>query len=277
MTILILAVTAGLCAAMAGAWILQRALRNAGWVDVVWTFATGAAGVAYALAPAGGARPDARALLVATLAGLWSIRLGLHLAFRTAAAEGEDARYAGLRYAWGGAFETRLFGFLQIQAVAAAVLATAILAAARNPAPALAWSDMVGALLMGLAILGEGVADAQLARFKARNGDSGRKAVCEDGLWALSRHPNYFFEWLAWLAWPIIAIGPTGRWLPGLVSLAAPALMFWLLRFASGVPATEAAMARSRGPAFEAYRRRVPAFFPRPPRRASSTTGGDAR
>ena len=49
--LLIVAVTLGLALAMAGAWLLQRALGNAGWVDVIWTFATGAAGVAYALTP----------------------------------------------------------------------------------------------------------------------------------------------------------------------------------------------------------------------------------
>ncbi len=263
--VLVISVSLALCALMVGAWALQRALGNAGWVDVVWSFATGAAGMVYALAPASGFHPGPRAWLVAALAGLWAVRLGLHLAFRTAGAQAEDARYAGLRQTWGAAFEARLLGFLEIQALAAALLALAILAAARNPAPGPAWSDFAGAALLFLAILGEGVADAQLARFKARHRGEARAAICEEGLWAWSRHPNYFFEWLAWLAWPLMAIGPAGRWAPGYAALLAPALMFWLLRFASGVPATEAAMARSRGAAFEAYRRRTPAFFPRPP------------
>src|SRR5580704_7459315 len=97
---LIVGVTTGLCLAMALSWALQRATGNGGWVDVVWSFATGMAGLAYALAPIGGWRPGPRAWLVALLIGGWSLRLGLHLLRRTAGATREDARYAELRREW---------------------------------------------------------------------------------------------------------------------------------------------------------------------------------
>ncbi len=264
MTVLIVLVAAGLCSAMTGAWMLQRVTRNAGWVDVVWTFATGAAGVAFALAPVGDHRPGLRALLVAALVATWSLRLGLHLAVRTARARAEDARYAHFRRQWGAGFEIRLLGLLQVQALAAACLGLSILVAARNPAPAPHWTDVAGAAMLCVAILGETVADRQLARFKSY--PPNREAVCDVGLWSWSRHPNYFFEWLGWLAWPLIAIDPAGGWFWGWIALTGPALMFFLLRFGSGLPPTEAAMARSRGAAFARYKARVSAFFPLPPR-----------
>jgi steroid 5-alpha reductase family enzyme len=264
LAVLMVAVSLGLATAMAGAWVLQRALGNAGWADVVWTFATGAAGVAYALTPASGWSPGLRAWLVAALIAGWSVRLGLHLMRRTVVADREDARYAAFRRDWGLAFEWRLLGFLEIQAFASALLTLTMLAAARNPAPFPSWSDVAGVALLVLAVIGEGVADAQLAGFKAHDLRGG--GVCDVGLWGWSRHPNYFFEWLGWLGYAVIAIGPVGAWPLGWIALIGPAFMYVLLRYVSGVPPTEAAMAKSRGPSFAAYQARVSPFFPLPPR-----------
>ncbi|MGI8841013.1 MAG: DUF1295 domain-containing protein [Caulobacteraceae bacterium] len=261
---LIIWVNVGLSLAMLGAWALQRATGNAGWVDVVWTFATGTGGVVYALAPTPGYQPGPRAFLVAALVAIWSLRLGLHLAARSAKARGEDARYAWFRRKWGAAFEGRLLAFLQIQALSSALLTLSVLVAARNPAPGLQWTDFAGAAILVVAIAGEGLADRQLARFKSY--PPNRQAVCDVGLWSWSRHPNYFFEWFGWLAYPLMAIDLAGRWPWGWLALTGPVFMFYLLRFASGVPPTEAAMTRSRGPAFARYQARVSAFFPRPPR-----------
>lgn len=262
MIALILAVSLGLSLAMMLVWAFQRARRNGGWTDVGWTFATGAAGVAYALWPTG-AETTARQWLCAGLIGLWSLRLGVHLARRVAATPDEDARYARFRVDWGPAFERRMFGFLQTQALAGALLALAVLAAARNPAPGLGWQDVAGAALMLGAIFGEGLADAQLARWK--RDPANRGGVCQAGLWGWSRHPNYFFEWLVWLAWPLIAIAPGHPW--GWSALVGPAFMLLLLTRVSGLPPLEAAMLRSRGDAWRDYQRRVSAFVPLPPRK----------
>jgi steroid 5-alpha reductase family enzyme len=264
---LIAVVTGFLALAMALGWWVQRRAGNGGWADVVWTFATGAAGVAYALAPTAGWRPGPRAWLVALLIAGWSLRLGSHLWRRTAVAAHEDARYAQFRREWGAAFQPRMLVFLVIQALASALLTLAMLAAARNPAPFPAWSDVAGLALLFAAIAGEGVADAQLARWRADPANTG--GICEAGLWAWSRHPNYFFEWLGWLAYAVIATGPAGAWPWGWVALVGPAFMFVLLRYVSGVPPTEAAMAVSRGAGFADYRARVSPFFPLPPRAAT--------
>ena len=92
-----------------------------------------------------------------------------------------------------------------------------------------------------------------------------RGRIIDAGLWAWSRHPNYFFEWLGWLAYPLIAI--QFDWPPGWLALGAPAIMYWLLVHVSGVPPLEQQLQRSRPEAFSIYRTKVSAFWPRRPRR----------
>jgi steroid 5-alpha reductase family enzyme len=258
--LLIVAVTAGLSATMAGAWLVQRATHNAGWADVIWSFATGAAGVAYALAVRPGG-PGARQLLLAALIVAWSLRLCLHILDRTRGRR-EDTRYAAFRTAWGAAYEWRMFWFLQIQAGAAALLALSMLLAAANPRTGLGVGDLAGVAVLASAVAGEAVADWQLRRFRAdpRN----HNLVCDHGLWGWSRHPNYFFEWLGWLAYPLFAIG---AWPWGWLALSGPLCMYWLLVHVSGIPPLEQQMLRSRGETYRAYQARVSAFFPLPNRR----------
>jgi uncharacterized protein DUF1295 len=82
--------------------------------------------------------------------------------------------------------------------------------------------------------------------------------------WRWSRHPNYFFEWLCWLAYPLIAIDLAGYSPYGWLALLAPACMYWALVYVSGIPPLEEHMLRSRGETFRAYQRRTRAFFPLP-------------
>ena len=250
--------------AMSAAWVVQRRTRQGGWADAFWSLGLGAAGVGVALAPLGGAQPSARQWLVATLIGLWGLRLGLHISAR-AAREGEDARYARLREEWGLRFQTRMFGFLMLQAAAGAVLTLSILLAARNPTPGFRLQDGLAASIFLVAVVGEAIADRQLSAFKHAAGNRGR--ICDTGLWAWSRHPNYFFEWVGWCAWPVFAVDLNGAFPWGWLALTGPAYMYWLLTRVSGVPLLDAHMQRSRPGAFATYARRTSAFFPRPPRR----------
>lgn len=248
-------IAAGLSLAMMGAWAVQRATNNAGFVDVIWTFALGGAGVAGGLTAGG-----SRGVLVAALATAWALRLGGHILRRTWGAA-EDARYAGLRRTWGARFQAYMFGFLQVQALAAAVLAMSFVAAARNSAP-LGPADAAGLALFAAGVAGGALADGQLARF--RRDPAHRGAICDTGLWRYSRHPNYFFECLGWCAWPVIAIAPGYAW--GWVALSGPALMYWLVVHVSGIPPLEEAMLQSRGDRYRAYQARTRAFLPFPKR-----------
>ena len=263
MIVLVLLSGVALSAAMTAGWWFQRRMGNAGWVDVVWTFALGAVAVTGALVPL----PDSgayapRQIVVAAFGAFWALRLGLHLRQRVLTRP-EDARYAGFRRDWGERFQARLFWFLQIQAAAAWPLALAIVLAARNPAPGPRATDLVALAVIVAALLGEAIADRQLARF-LRGAGAGRR-VCDQGLWAWSRHPNYFFEFLGWCAWPVFAFDPA--WPAGWLALAAPVLMYWLLVHVSGIPPLEKLMLASRGEAWRVYQSKTSRFLPLPPKR----------
>ena len=254
---ILLAATLFLCATMAVAWAVQRQLRNAGWVDAFWTFGLGIAGVSVALLTGEGERR----LLVAALIGAWAVRLGSHIVARSRGAA-EDSRYAHFRKEWGADFERRMFVFLQIQAAAAAFLLLPVWLAASSPRP-LGWLDALAILIAIVAVVGEGIADRQLQAFRANPAHHGR--VCDQGLRAWSRHPNYVFEWLHWWAYAVLAIG--ADW--AVLSLIGPAFMYWLLVHVSGIPPLEEQMLRSRGDAYRAYQQRVSAFLPLPKGRMS--------
>jgi steroid 5-alpha reductase family enzyme len=251
-----------LAGVMSAAWAVALRTGQAGWADAFWSYGTGAAGVLVALVPIEGSLPE-RQWLVAALAGIWGLRLGSHIATRACSTH-EDPRYAKLREQWGKDFPRRLRIFLLIQALCGLGLALSILAAAHDPRAALGVRDMIGAALLAVAVLGEGVADRQLRAFGRDPANKGK--VCDVGLWRWSRHPNYFFEWLGWLAYPLIGFELSGYPL-GWGSLVGPLLIYWLLVHASGIPPLEEHMLRSRGDAFRAYQRRTNAFFPWPPRR----------
>lgn len=245
---------------MTAAWLAQQRTGSSGWVDVAWTFGTGGIAALASLAPLSGSLP-ARQLLVAVLAALWALRLGWHIAARTRGI-GDDPRYRHMAEAWGADAPRQMFWLVQKQAIVSVPLVIAILLAAHNPQPQLGFQDLLGAALLVIAIVGEKLADDQLRQFKAESGD--RNAICDVGLWRWSRHPNYFFEWLGWFAYPLIAIDVSGANPYGWLSLTAPACMYWLLVHVSGIPPLEAHMLRSRGEAFRAYQQRTRAFFPFP-------------
>jgi steroid 5-alpha reductase family enzyme len=265
------AIAVSLSILMVFAWVVQQRSGNSGWVDTIWTFAVGLVGAGSALWPAGGAAPNARQWLVAALVAVWSLRLGSHIAIRTAEIT-DDPRYAAFAKEWGVNSARRMFVFLQNQALGSIPLVFAIFVAARFPVDALRWQDGLGALILFTGIAGEALADAQLKRFRADPANKGR--VCDTGLWRWSRHPNYFFEWFCWLAYPVIALSldypfayPFAYpW--GLATLLAPVFMYWILVYVTGIPPLEEQMLRSRGERYRAYQLRTSKFFPLPPARA---------
>ena len=141
--------------------------------------------------------------------------------------------------------------------------------AARRPFPAaLRPADFAGLAILALAIVGETVADQQMRRFKADPANHGK--VNAAGLWGWSRHPNYFFEWLGWLAYPLMAVDLSGAYPQGWLALVGPAFMYLILTRLTGVPPLEDAMVRSKGEAYRAYQARTSAFVPLPPRKRSA-------
>ena len=260
MLIALCIVLAVMLVVMTAAWATVLKTDNAGWTDVFWTFGTGVSGVIAALSPWAGA-PSSRQVLVAALVAIWAIRLGTYIAVRVAQT-GEDSRYAMLKEEWGPHFARNLFGLAIVQAPATTLLCASIAAAALRPGEGLMVTDFIGAAILAVAILGEGVSDQQMKAFKADKSNHGK--VMDKGLWGLSRHPNYVFEWFGWVAYPVMAISLTGGWPWGWLAPIAPVVMYLILTRLTGVPPLEAAMIKSRGKLYEDYQNRVGAFFPRP-------------
>jgi steroid 5-alpha reductase family enzyme len=174
----------------------------------------------------------------------------------------EEGRYQELRRQWKTNIPFKFLLFFEFQAALCVVLAMPFLAAARNPAPAISPLEWAAVALWTLAMAGEANADAQLSRFKSGPSNKGR--TCQVGLWRYSRHPNYFFEWLIWVAFALFAIAsPGGFW-----GLLSPALILYFLLRVTGIPATEAQAVRSRGEEYLRYQQTTSAFVPWFPRKA---------
>ncbi len=257
----LLAVWLLLIATMAAGWFYQRRVQNAGFVDVFWTFGVGISGIMAALFPFGAAAPATRQIVVAVFVAVWMLRLGIHMLVRVVRGP-EDLRYVQFRREWGGDFQHRLFWFMQNQAYGSILFPLTIYVAAHNPSPWPRAADFAAIAILIIAIGGEALADRQLKNFKADPANKG--GICDHGLWSLSRHPNYFFEWLGWFAYPVMAIDFTGVYPWGFLALGAAALMYYVLIRYTGLPPLDAHMARTRGDAWRAYAARTNALVPLP-------------
>ncbi|WEY37696.1 DUF1295 domain-containing protein [Paraburkholderia sp. SUR17] len=255
-TAIVAASAAGLALTFAAVWLWQLRTANAGMIDAVWAAALGCVAVFAALAGSGA---PLNRLLVAAGAGVWGVRLAIHL-WRRNSGKPEDARYRQFRDQWGAAAPRNFFWFFQLQALVALLLAVAFFVpvfSARAASPV----NAAGAVAVWLvAVAGEALADQQLARFTADARH--RNHVCRTGLWRYSRHPNYFFECVHWLAYTVLALRLPWGWL----TFAPPLLMAWLLMKVSGIPLLEARLARTRA-GYDEYMRTTSALIPWPPSR----------
>jgi steroid 5-alpha reductase family enzyme len=192
-----------MAAVMAVLWVLQRARRDAGVVDVGWAAGLGLLAVLYAVLGSGA---PLRRLLVAGMAGVWSVRLAWYILVNRVIGKPEDGRYRTLRSRWGVRAQSRFFVFFQFQALVDVIFSIPYLVAMTNPRSSLGAWDVAGVLVWVVAVGGEALADRQLAIFRADPANHGR--TCRVGLWRASRHPNYFFEWLHWWAYVLLAGSP---------------------------------------------------------------------
>ena len=247
---------------VSGVWLWYKRTDNAAWIDTAWAALIGLGALLHALA-AGASTLGAWGLSL--LMAAWSVRLTAHL-FHRAANEPEDGRYTALRRAWAvkdgfHKIPGKFLRFYLLQALLAVALALPAGLVAFAPHPIWGVRQELSILLGIVSLAGAHLSDAQLARFRANPANRGR--TCSEGLWRLSRHPNYFFEILLWACFALYASSaPSGAW----AWLAPVSIAFFLVKV-TGIPLTEAQALRSRGEDYRRYVRTTSAlvpWFPRP-------------
>jgi len=213
-------------------------------------------GVALGLGPGG-----SRAGLLGAMVAIWALRLGSFLFLRITR-DGSDGRFDAIKPDFG-----RFLMAWTLQGLWVFLTFSCALAA-MTTARAASLDAFAG---LGLAVWATGltieiVADEQKRRFRSDPRNAGR--FITTGLWAWSRHPNYFGEILVWLgvaitAWPALDGWPR-------ITLVSPLFVYVLLTRISGIPLLEARARRRWGddPAFRAWVEATPALVPRPPARS---------
>ncbi len=236
---------------------IARKIGRYNVVDVAW--GPGFVAIA-AVAATLGHGDAARRWLLLALVAIWGLRLAWHIHSKTAG-KGEDPRYAALLR--GATLPQVVRKVFVLQAFIGWFVSFPLqLSAVTGPTP----KPLIAVAVAGLAVwvVGlafEAVGDWQLRAFKSDPANRG--VVLDSGLWAWTRHPNYFGDATVW--WGLWLITLTGWW--ALATVGSPLLMTYFLMYVSGARLTEKLMAGR--PGFDEYRERTAFFFPRPPRSAS--------
>jgi len=239
-------------------WFASLALQDVSIIDVFW-------GLGFVLISAAAiwrhGPPDKHGALIFAIVTLWAFRLALHLFLRWRRLGHEDRRYAAMRRKAGPRFAIlSLFTVFWLQAVILWVVSLPLQAAFAAAPSHLGSLDFAGAAIAVAGFLIEAIADNQLTRFGLDPQNQGR--VLDTGLWAWSRHPNYFGDTAMWWGVFLLCVSASHAWW----TVIGPIVMTYFLLNVSGVPMLERKMA-DRRPEYAEYIRRTSSFVPWPPKR----------
>lgn len=246
---------------MALCWLIVTYNQRAGLVDVAWSFciALNVMIAAFWLDTA----PLSVRIFIGCASSIWFLRLTWHLLRRYWHESEEDRRYANMRRAMGQFKHLGFLAFFMFQAGLAILFSYPMLSLLSMTV--IQWSEwthwalIAAAIMMLLAFIGESTADQQLYRFKQKPEHHGK--TMDQGLWKYSRHPNYFFEWLHWFAYPILGLA-AGQYLLWVY----PLLMWAFLYYITGIPFSEQQALRHRGQNYRDYQQRTSMFIPWQPK-----------
>jgi len=242
-------------------WLISLLFRNVTVVDSLWGLGfVLVAWITFFMAEG----YHLRKLLIVVLTTLWGLRLAAHLSWRNWGA-GEDPRYGSWRKASGKRFWiVSLFKIFILQAIFLWVISLALQIGQIASTPdQLTGFDFLGLALWLLGFFFESVSDFQLARFKADPNNKGK--VMNQGLWAYSRHPNYFGESLIWWGIFLITLATPNSWW----TVISPVVITVVLLKMTGIPLTEKSIS-DRRPEYKDYIKHTNAFFPWFPRKEKS-------
>lgn len=197
-----------------------------------------------------------RGFIVNILVSIWGLRLAWHIHTRNKG-KMEDYRYLAWREEWGKWFYLR--SYLQVyllQGFLLFLIASSVLLINKNSGDSFGWLDFIGIAVWILGFCFEVIGDAQLAQFIKNPLNKGK--LMQSGLWAYTRHPNYFGEVLLWWGIWIVAVSAPSGW----VGVIGPLTITFLILKVSGIPMLEKKM--EENPDFAEYKRRVSMFIPLP-------------
>ena len=232
------------------AWLWQKKHQHADIADVVWSGMIVVNGIVIFTLAAGDIFHRAIILLIPVA---WYLRLFWHLVERYDLSK-EDGRYAYLRSYWDKNTQANFLMFFIGQGLIISLFSFPAWVLANNIDDFGLWG-LVGLFVVGISYLGVWLSDRQLRLFKKNKTNKGK--VCDVGLWKYSRHPNYFFEWTHWFAYPLLTMGSELQWL----MWSYPMIMLAFLLKLTGIPFNEQQNIRSKGDAYRDYQKRTNKFF----------------
>ena len=240
-----------------GVFIIGQIIEDNSIVDIAW----GGGFVVVALwSFFSGGMMMPKSLILTVLVTLWGLRLLNHLGRRNIG-KGEDYRYVAMRQRWGNQFP-RLKAYVYVyllQMTVMLVVSLPVVYGNSDQDQSFGVTNMVGVGLWVIGFLFETVGDAQLRAFKAKPENKGK--LMDQGLWSLTRHPNYFGDATLWLGYFFIAVSS----IQGIWTIIGPMLMAFFLRNVSGAKLLEK---KYEGRAdYEAYKKRTNMFLPGLPKK----------
>lgn len=246
----------GIVSLLAVTWLVGRAQQRHVVMDVSWGLGFVVVAVISFLASAGQG-DDIRRVLLLALTALWGLRLAGYLAWRLRDGH-EDPRYTAMLARESGSRDTYAIARVYLPQGIVLFLVSMVQQVGMletGPVTIITWIG-VGVWIIGMIF--EVGGDAQLAAFKADPAKRG--TILTTGLWAWTRHPNYFGDCAVW--WGLFLI-TASSW-PGILTILSPLLMTWALMLRTGKPLTESRMMDR--PGYREYMESTSGFFPRPPR-----------
>lgn len=236
-------------------WLMSLVTKKSSVIDIGWGFFFSIISIFYILHF--DLSLTLNHMIILTLVLLWSFRLGIYLLIRYLHEDREDKRYEKIKKEW-NATQISFIKMFVFQGVVASSLSFPfylLYSRAINLDFLFSVAISIGVFSLFL----ESVADYQLYKFKKDSTNKGK--VLNKGLWKLSRHPNYFFEWMVWVSIGLLSISLEGN---GYVGVYAPIFMYITLNHISGIPFLEekARQGIYTKDGEKEYYENTPAFFP---------------
>ncbi len=197
-----------------------------------------------------------RSVLINILVSIWGLRLAWHIHTRNKG-KTEDYRYEAWRKEWGSFFYIRsYFQVYLLQGLLLFLIVSPVLVINKSYNSSVGFLDLIGIAVWLFGFYFEVVGDAQLARFIKNPENKGK--LMQSGLWAYTRHPNYFGEVTLWWGVLLVALSVPN----GIYAIIGPLTITFLILKVSGIPLLEKKM--EENPDFQEYKSRVSMFIPLP-------------